>query len=850
MTIRSHNSAYSHFIVLSQTAPKTSGGSLQLADGQIALTKEKNATATGQLIVPDLNNAAPKEEFKIQVGTGRRSEAGNFTNKNFATVPFRKDEVLEVTYSAAKKPVYASVTLGYNGVPGTGISLKEKQATSVSLTLQGDSLAFLGFNEGKVDLQFSLFAGNPDECTNCAEPCSSVSCKDITSNLVKRIREHQLRPGAGFNSGAAVTVGDLIDVIPTFSCVPTKTPTGTATYYTLTIQDEGNTEAHAIVQAQYPTQVVNRVGRTGITSTYEILSTSGAPAAFSPLASNQLLFDCECPTGYTEATGGYIYSIRLDDAGADVSATLLDGNILGVSDQAGSIYTITHTTSAAGLTPGTYTGITGTASASGTGATFTIVVGGGGTITSVSVGAEGSGYVVGETITIAGDDITGAGGSTPADDVVVTVASLATVGEVVKAYHEDNMGTYVVSFASELTDAQIALIEAVNDTYSVFYNGQGETLCVPDSQPNDTSWVAGDSCTVSTQQYYIDLKDTECGDSRLAELQENYPQLTVTEDTSIDLGNCRRRYLTTVTSNVVCEGCETPEYIFEAPANFSFESWKPVAIEEGGLTSFTVAPDATFDIANNASIAVATGSITTSGSGTGASFTVNANADGTFKSVTLTNSGSGYEVGDTITIPGSALSGNGDDDIVLTVTGVSGEYPTDCECGITFKAKEGFLCPPATLVNNGEGYASIKAFTPAGLKIQVSAGEAPTRLLEGYKFVTTPFKVTYDTRHFEGTGWGLHYMEKEKAQWARFSGSPIPKNYAEGWFSGLETKLEPCSQYDTVTVKIARKNYAGTQSRQVEEHIRYIFIFDSGRVCEYESFFNSLGGGAALNCPA
>jgi hypothetical protein len=846
MGTRGHNAPYSHVLVLSPTAPKTSGGSLELVDGQIALTKEKSGTAKGQLVVPNLSGASKKDEFKIQVGTGRKSEAGNITNKNFATVPFTKDEVLDVTYSAALAPTYASVTLGYNGVAGTGFALKEKQATTVSLSLTGDALGYLGYSGARADLQFSIFAGNPDDCTNCAEPCSSVSCKDITSNLVERIRNHELRAGSSSGTGASVKVSDIIDVIPTFSCAPVKTPTATATYYTLTINDGGTQEDLAVVAQSYPTQVVNRLSREGIVSVYEILTTGSSPAAFSPLASNKLLLDCDCPVNYTAAVGGWVYSIEVDDAGADISTTLLDG-IAGISDQDGAVSTTSYTTSAAGVTAGTYTGKTGTASASGTGATFTIVVGGGGTVTSVTLTGEGSGYVVGETITILGTAMTG--GTTTADDIVVTVVSLENFAtSVTKANNNYNIGTYVVAFESELTSANIAAIEAVNDTYTVTFEGQAETLCVPNSQPADTSWVAGDTCTVSTQQYYIDLKDSVCGDSRLAELQDNYPNLTITEDTTTEHSNCRRRYLTTVTSNVVCEGCETPEYIFEAPIDFSFESWKAVAIEEGGLTSFTTAPDSTFDIANNASIAVATGSITTSGTGTGASFTVNANADGTFKSITLTTSGSGYEVGETITIPGTALSGNTDDDIVLTITGVSGVFPTDCECGITFKAKEGYLCPPAMLANNGADYNSIMVGTPQGVKIQVSAGEAPTRLLEGYKFVTTPFKVTYDVRHFEGTGWGKSFMKAESEQYQRFLGVSHPKNYAEGYLMGFETKLEPCAQYDTVTVKIHRSRYSGTQSRTVDEDIRYIFVFDSGRLCEYKDFFNALGGD--FTCPA
>lgn len=844
--IRSHNSPFSHYLVLSKTDPLTSGGNLQLVDGQIGLFKNNKTTVNGLEAQSSLQGAPADQQFVIQVGNGKTQADGNSTNKNMSTIPFTKSNILDITYSPAKAPTLSSVTLGYNGVAGTGFQLKERQATTVSLTLMGDQISYLGYRDGRADFTFTLFAGNPDECQNCSEPCASISCKTLVSDLVDRIKNHQVRPGSmatpdgvPASTSGAVTIGDLIDVIPNFSCAPKLTPTGTATYYTLTIEDEGTQEALAEVQAQYPTQTITRASREGITSVYEMLSTSGSPASYAPGSFNELLFDCECPNGYTEAAGGWVYIIEREDDGSDISATLLDG-IIGVTDGTGGVYTITSSDSAAGLTNGTYTGITGTASASGTGAEFTVVVAGG-EVASVTLTAGGSGYVVGETITIDGSDITG--GTTPADDITVTVVSLAAEAtSVTKTLSNAGSGTYVVVFSTELDDTQEANIIASNESVTLEEKGFQESLCIPDSSPSSVAWVSGDSCTTATKSFQIDLKDTLCGESRLAELQAAYPTLTITEDSTTEHENCRRRYLTTVTSNVVCEGCETPEYEFEAPVGYGSEVWVEVTPEAGSISSYTVVPDSTFDIANDASIAVAAGSITTSGSGTGAAFTVNAEADGTFKNITLTSAGSGYAVGDTLTIPGSALSGDGDDDITITVAAIEGAFPTDCECGVTFKAKESFLCPPAMLAQE------IGAFTPKGLKIQVSGGEAPAILMEGYEFVTMPFKVTRDNREFYGSGWGYDLCTKERESVGRFLNINIGSSYAENWFRGFETKLEPCSQYDTITLKLDRTKFAGTGSRRESEVIRYVFVFDSGRVCDYKDFFNELGG--ALNCPS
>ena len=135
--------------------------------------------------------------------------------------------------------------------------------------------------------------------------------------------------------------------------------------------------------------------------------------------------------------------------------------------------------------------------------------------------------------------------------------------------------------------------------------------------------------------------------------------------------------------------------------------------------------------------------------------------------MTLSAAGSGFAIDDTITVslvasdagspgagkPGSTNTGT----VVLTLTGVGGEFPDDCECGIKFVAKNAFLCPPAMLADQ------IGTFTPKGVKIQVSGGEAPSVLQEGYQYVTTPFRVTRHERDFDGTSWGINYVKQEKA---------------------------------------------------------------------------------------
>lgn len=835
MATRAHNAPFSRFIVLSGVSPLTSGGSLQLANGQPGLFKTKKRTANGMQAVADLAGANSKETFQIQVGTGRTQNAGNQTNKNIATIPFTKDEILDVTYSPAKDFVLSSVTLGYNGVAGTGISLKENEATTISLSLKGDALAYLGFRNGEAHLQFSIFGGSPDVCEDCADPCSNVSCKSITDELVERIREHELRAGSDAGTGASFKVGDIIDVIPNISCTPDLYYTDTVTDYTLTLCDGGTQEDLGRVQAQYPSFTVTRDNREGTTSTYKISAST------------------------TDLSSGGIYAFST--AG-----------------------TMTGT--------GTFTGVTDD---SGNGATYTVVITGG-SLTSVTVTDSGDGYAVGDTVVIDGGDI---GGSSPTNDLTLTITAIlpdayqpeaydkplfdcacptgytstggghvylieleddgadqstnldtavtalssVTSAVVTKTGQNLGVGSYIIVTDAQISDADLATwvadplgaasTNANMVTYE--YRGEVEAVCVPDAQPSEVEWVVGDSCIVGTKSFYIDLKDTECGASRLAELQAAYPELSISEDSGTDHDNCRRRYTTSVTSDVVCEDCETPDFIFEAPDDFEFESWNAVAPAAGSINSFTLATSMAG--VTDGTYSVSGANVTTSGSGTGATFSVTIASNEVTK-IRVSAAGSGYAVGDTVTLEGDAFTSGTTpaDDVVLTLTGVGGVYPTDCECGITFKAKETSLCPPAMLAD------SIGTFTPSGVRIQVSGGEAPTNLLEGYKFVTEPFKVTRDAREFGGTGWGCNLMRAEKEESEYFLGIPHTRDYAEGYMTGFETKLEPCSQYDFITLKVKNPHYSGTPSRIADEDIRYVFIIEQGSVCSYASLFNALGG--------
>ena len=105
---------------------------------------------------------------------------------------------------------------------------------------------------------------------------------------------------------------------------------------------------------------------------------------------------------------------------------------------------------------------------------------------------------------------------------------------------------------------------------------------IPDTSLSkaDIKWAEGKECTAIEETYTIQLRDTECGDNRLGELQDAYPNLDIIVSLDGDeneiTGACQTQYETTVLTNVVCEDCSPllrDLFVSEAPAPFSGIHW-------------------------------------------------------------------------------------------------------------------------------------------------------------------------------------------------------------------------------------------------------------------------------------
>jgi len=203
-------------------------------------------------------------------------------------------------------------------------------------------------------------------------------------------------------------------------------------------------------------------------------------------------------------------------------------------------------------------------------------------------------------------------------DLTTTVDNLPgfVSGSASKIGQDGGKGTYSIVLDNALTDAEITTflaISAATSTAELRNLGNVDTVCSKSTTTTYT-WVDGDTCYANAETFNIVLPDTECGASRLAELQLAYPQLAIVEGKSN--GNVKRTATLTGSSgdaSVVIAG---------------------VTYDEAYATSPTVT--ATNFVTNNASAILAATGVTVTSSGAVLTFTAPASS---FPTITATSGG-------------------------------------------------------------------------------------------------------------------------------------------------------------------------------------------------------------------
>lgn len=146
-------------------------------------------------------------------------------------------------------------------------------------------------------------------------------------------------------------------------------------------------------------------------------------------------------------------------------------------------------------------------------------------------------------------------------------------------------GYYIVLVDDKLTEAEKTTFLTANPTASINYVGEKSAIC-ENSETIELPWVAVATANATVKEFEIILAD-DCNGSRLAELEEAYPELTITEVTDPAANNCLRKYSTEVMTDIVFpNGCPNSTaiqevYTAEAPMAFDVNSfWVEVAEDE------------------------------------------------------------------------------------------------------------------------------------------------------------------------------------------------------------------------------------------------------------------------------
>jgi len=312
-----HN-PFDHDYFLIEGAVKTSGGSLNLTKGQLALVDTRKPTADGlQVLSTVAGKSKDAKDLEFRLGVEKKGVSRSHSNKDQSTLPFALNEVVNLAVSAPKvtEQAFDEVILGYNGIDdSTAFDFRSGDPFfRVTLELTGAAIEFRGAKGGKelVSVNVEIPSCNIlDTCAGCDDCNTEIDCKEIVEEAILRLRRKQLAGGQ--------SVENFVDITPVFSC---DTPAGLTEipydYYSLSLCDAGSEGAKALVAQAYDTEVI-RTDRTGSTSTYQLLlpRAAGAPSDFTQTIAS-LIKGCDtCPAGYTaNGISGVMYAISIEDNG-------------------------------------------------------------------------------------------------------------------------------------------------------------------------------------------------------------------------------------------------------------------------------------------------------------------------------------------------------------------------------------------------------------------------------------------------------------------------------------------------------------------------------------------------------
>lgn len=277
----------------------TSGGSINLAKGQLGIFDVKQRTKDGLVAVDDFSSAGANDLFQLRLGNNGIDVTRGLANKNKESRAFRLSEVkgLDVFVPNQVKKV-DKFLIGYDGInESTALSFEVNKPEILSIKLEGGIIDILGYDYGCTMLNLHFEKERADETD-----------QEVVEKAVEALKRDVLKE--------MIPVTDALKVSVINSESPASVPDPIPhTFYNLSVEDAGDSNALAEVQTQFGTKV-ERTDRDGLTSVYTLLlptiAASGTPADFSPQTGDDIAWTIgeECNAVSQE------YTIQLADTDA------------------------------------------------------------------------------------------------------------------------------------------------------------------------------------------------------------------------------------------------------------------------------------------------------------------------------------------------------------------------------------------------------------------------------------------------------------------------------------------------------------------------------------------------------
>lgn len=285
---------------------KKEGGALGLAQGQFALVREDKPTAQGAQVIGDNMGAlSPDAKLAMRLGAFKVAHPNNaYTNKPYSSEIFKLDMIKSIKVFHPKQAVqkFDSWVLGYDGInEDSALVIPENSSAPVEIIFSGDFLAVTALDKCHV-AKFHIYRDKNE------------TMQEVIQRLYKDILDYKF--------AGQIKLTDLADVKLVDSTAVALTG-AEKVFWSIQVDDAGSSVDLARVQMKQPYDV-KRTYRDGITSTYTLIAPQGStPTAYAKTVYKGSIKGCaDCPSGYTTLAGGYLYSVTLEDDGADSKATV------------------------------------------------------------------------------------------------------------------------------------------------------------------------------------------------------------------------------------------------------------------------------------------------------------------------------------------------------------------------------------------------------------------------------------------------------------------------------------------------------------------------------------------------